>query len=112
MKARLDTGLKFLKTSQSRLDFFRRGRICAIFNISGIMAQSNERLATSVITGTITGQHFCLHGVDQESLHLDPFGKHIPESTIYILSCFGGAQPLWVTVNTHILEPIISGSGW
>lgn len=52
-----------------------------------------------------------LHGVDQESLYLDPFWKHMPESIMYILSCFGGGQPLWVTGNTLILEPIISGSG-
>ena len=56
-KAKFDTGLRFLKISSSRFAFFSRGRICAIFNISGMIAQSKERFTISVMTGRITGQH-------------------------------------------------------
>lgn len=57
-ESQTDTSWKFLKTSWSRFDFLRRGRICAIFSISGMMAQSKEQFTILVITGTTVGQHF------------------------------------------------------
>ena len=45
-----------------------------------------------------------LHGVDQESLYLDPFWKHIPESIIYnyIKLLWWGTAPLGDSKHSHI----------
>ena len=57
MKGKFETGRKFLKSSEFRLDFFKSGVIRAVLRATGINAVSGEQFTRSVMTGRRTGRH-------------------------------------------------------
>jgi len=56
MKGTFETGRKFSKSSELRLDFFKSGVIRAVVRATGINAVSREQSTRSVITGRRTGR--------------------------------------------------------
>ena len=57
MKGKFETGQRFLKSPEFRLDFFKSGVIRAVLRATGINTVSREQFTRSVMTGRRAGRH-------------------------------------------------------